>query len=186
MKLHNFNSVYSLAQTLYGASQLQKAGKRPVDKMDKDFINSVEQAKQNAKFGYTPEEQFAVDQMNQNLTNAGRFQARNLSGGSAAVAQSNERSAINQAYMRGLDSIIKGKQLQMNKQAYADDMIQAKQAKSRQLFQDTMAGWQQNQETGGQLLGAGLRNLISANRYRDEVEAQKNINAAGNAWKNTI
>lgn len=175
-----------LAQTLYGTSQLQKAGKRPVDKMDKDFINSVEQAKQNAKFGYTPEEQFAVDQMNQNLTNAGRFQARNLSGGSAAVAQSNERSAINQAYMRGLDSIIKGKQLQMNKQAYADDMIQAKQAKSRQLFQDTMAGWQQNQETGGQLLGAGLRNLIGANRYQQELEAQKNINAAGNAWKNTI
>lgn len=173
-----------LAQTLYGASQLQKAGKRPVDKMDKDFINSVEQAKQNAKFGYTPEEQFAVDQMNQNLTNAGRFQARNLSGGSAAVAQSNERSAINQAYMRGLDSIIKGKQLQADKQAYADQMIQAKQNKSRQLFEDTLNGWNQNQAAGAALIGSGIQNAIGAKRYAETLKSIEEANAAGNAYKN--
>ncbi len=48
----------------------------------------------NAAFGYTPEEKFAIDQQNQNLTNAARFTARNLSGGSAAVALDNLKSAI--------------------------------------------------------------------------------------------
>lgn len=175
-----------LAQGLMGADYLKKAGKRPVDVMDADFIASVEKAKQNAAFGYTPEEKFAIDQQNQNLTNAARFTARNLSGGSAAVAQSNERAAINDAYARGLDSVIKGKQLQMDKQSYADQMIQAKQNKSRQLFQDTLGAWNQNQQAGSELLGAGIRNMISAKRYQDEIEAQKNINQAGNAWTKTI
>jgi len=175
-----------LAQGLMGADYLKKAGKRPVDVMDADFIASVEKAKQNAAFGYTPEEKFAIDQQNQNLTNAARFTARNLSGGSAAVAQSNERAAINDAYARGLDSVIKGKQLQMDKQSYADQMIQAKQNKSRQLFQDTLGAWNQNQQAGSELLGAGIRNLIGAKRYQDEIEAQKNINQAGNAWTKTI
>jgi hypothetical protein len=173
-------------QTAMGAKYLKDSGKRPVDAMDKDFVESVEKAKQNALFGFTPEEKFALDQQNQNMTNAASFAARNLSGGSSAVAQANTRAALNQSYMRGLESLIKGKQLQMDKQQYADAMIQAKQNKSRQLFQDTMTGWAQNQQSGAALLGAGLQNAIGAKRYNDELEAQKRINQAGNAWTNTI
>ena len=173
-----------IAQGLMGADYLKKAGKRPVDVMDADFLASVEKAKQDATFGYTPEEKFAIDQQNQNLTNAGRFSARNLSGGSSAVAQSNERAAINDAYMRGLDSVIKGKQLQMDKQQYADQMVQAKQNKSRQLFQDTLSGWNQNQQAGASLLASGLQGLIGAKRYQETLNTMQEEEAARNAYKN--
>jgi len=173
-----------LAQGLMGADYLKKAGKRPVDVMDADFAASVEKAKQNAAFGYTPEEKFAIDQQNQNLTNAARFTARNLSGGSAAVAQSNERAAINDAYARGLDSVIKGKQLQMDKQSYADQMIQAKQNKSRQLFQDTLGAWNQNQQAGASLLASGLQGMIGAKRYQETLNTMQEEEAARNAYKN--
>jgi hypothetical protein len=49
-----------------------------------------------------------------------------------------------------------------------------------------MTGWAQNQQSGAALLGAGLQNAIGAKRYNDELEAQKRINQAGNAWTNTI
>jgi len=173
-----------IAQGIMGYDYLNKAGKRPVDAMDPDFVQSVEKAKQNAMFGFAPEEKFAIDQQNQNLTNAARFTARNLSGGSAAVAQSNERAAINDAYMRGLDSVIKGKQLQMDKQFYADQTIQAKQNKSRQLFQDTLGAWNQNQQAGASLLASGLQGLIGAKRYQETLNTMQEEEAARNAYKN--
>jgi hypothetical protein len=84
-----------------------------------------------------------------------------------------EKSAINEAYSSALKKAIANKSLMMDKQQYADQMALQKAQMSRQLFGDKMNAWQQNQQAGSALLGSGIKNLISANRYAKELEAQQ-------------
>lgn len=179
-----------LVQAAMGANYLKKAGARPVDQIDPDYLNGisksqgiVERANNAAKYGYTPEEQAAIDSQNNNATEAQRFAARDLSGGSAANAYTMERNALNDSYGRGLQAKLGGRQLQLQKQSYADskqselnNLLQDKANRSRMLFGDTMNAFQQNQQAGSNLVGAGLSNLIGANRYQQELGASQKRN----------
>lgn len=146
---------------------------RPVDEIDPMFLANVSKAQAEAKYGFTPQENFILDQERQNALNAARFAARNYSGGNAASAFNMEKSAINEAYSSALKKAIANKSLMMDKQQYADQMALQKAQMSRQLFGDKMNAWQQNQQAGSALLGSGIKNLISANRYAKELEAQQ-------------
>lgn len=176
-----------LAQTAIGLSYLNKAGKRPIDKIDPDYLQGigtargiVDRANAQAKYGFSPEEMAMINQQNQAETNAQRFAARNLSGGSAANALTNERSAINDSFARGLAAKTQNRNLQLAKQQYADtkqselnSLLADKANRSRALFGDTLNAWQQSQAAGAGLVGAGLQNLTSADRYRQELEAAR-------------
>ena len=175
-----------LFQAGMGISNLLKQGKRPIDKMDPAYNASVEKALGDAKFGFSPEERFALDQQNQNLTNAARFSARNLSGGSAASALNSERRAINESFGRGLMTTIAGQDKQREKQMYADQKVADRAEKSRRLFGDTMSAWQQQQAANSELTSVGLQNLIGASRYKAEQEAQKKINSSRNSYLNSF
>jgi len=161
------------AQVGMGLRGLNKSGKMPVDKIDPLFQSSVDKAQAAAKFGFTPEQQFSIDQDRQNAINAARFSARNFAGGNAGTAFTQERNAINQGWGMGLKAKIAGQELMQDKQRYADTLALQKAGMSRQLYEDKLAGWNQQQQAGSQLLGAGIRNMISANRYQKELEAQK-------------
>lgn len=163
----------SAAQIGMGLRGLNKSGKMPVDKIDPLFQSSVDKAQAAAKFGFTPEQQFSIDQDRQNAINAARFSARNFAGGNAGTAFTQERNAINQGWGMGLKAKIAGQELMQDKQRYADTLALQKAGMSRQLYEDKLAGWNQQQQAGSQLLGAGIRNMISANRYQKELEAQK-------------
>lgn len=179
-----------LVQAGLGLNYLKKAGARPVDQIDPDYLNGisksqgiVERANNAAKYGYTPEEQAAIDSQNNNATEAQRFAARDLSGGSAANAYTMERNALNDSYGRGLQAKLGGRQLQLEKQSYADqkqgdlnNLLQDKANRSRMLFGDTMNAFMQNQQAGSNLVGAGLSNLIGANRYQQELSANDKRN----------
>jgi hypothetical protein len=180
------NYVIPAKQTRMGLEFLSKAGARPVDTVDAGFQDTVNKANANAKFGYTPEEQAYLNMQNANLLNAQKAAARNYSGGSSGNAYAMERDASNESFGRGLEATIAGRKLQLNKQQYADNLNMAKADKMRQLFDDRMSGWQQNQQAGGALLGAGLKNLIGANRYNAELAATQNTNNIGNSWLNNI
>ena len=175
-----------LVQAGIGIKNLLNAGKRPVDKIDPAYNASVERAIGDSRFGFSAEEKFALDQQNQGLTNSQRYNARNLSGGSAANALANERAAINSSYGRGLETTIRGKEIQQEKKRYADAMVADRQEKSRRLFGDTMNAWQQNQSSNAGLVNSGISNLIGASRYNSELEAQKNINSARTSYLNSF
>jgi len=179
-----FDYGIPLAQTAVGLSFLNKQGKRPVDKLDPDYLASIEssqgianEAKKRAQFGFTPEEQFLIDQRNQGLLNQGRAAARNYSGGSAGNAFNQERLSINDSFNRGLAAKVQGQNLMLGKQQYADAkqaetnrMMGDKAEMSRRLFNDTLGAWQQNQSAGASLVNTGLSNLVSAGRYRNELD----------------
>lgn len=174
-----------LLQGYLGFNKLQQAGARPVDQIDPDYLASIATARKNtdlananAKFGYTPQEQFSLDQQNQGALNNGLFAARNYSGGDAGNAFNQSSSAINDSFGRGLQATIQGRQLQMAKQdqaydrqGYLDNLIAGQQRYKRQLYGDKMAGWQQSQQAGSDLLGAGLQNLLGKSRYDEEKNA---------------
>ncbi len=189
-----------LLQAGYGLSQLKKLGKRPIGELDKDYLASIGKAQANvdlsnaqAKYGYTPEEQTLINNQNANLTNMQRSDARNLSGGSSANAYNMERGAINESFGRGLRAAVENRNLMLQKQgiaqdrqAYLDSLIANKANMSRTLFNDKMNAWQQNQQAGAGLLGAGLQNLIGAKRYNDELAAMKETGNIRNSTYDTL
>lgn len=170
-----------VAQTALGLKYLKNAGARPVDQIDPEFTNALANAKSRASYGFTPEEQAQINNNNAGLTSAQRFDVRNYSGGSAGNAINNERSAINDSYGRGLAAAVQNRNLQLGKQQYADQLGLNKVELSRRLFNDKMNAWQQAQETGSNLVGAGVRGLSDANRYEQEKAfQQQNANNANN------
>lgn len=188
-------------QTYLGMKNLQRAGKRPVDKIDPDFLRTIQETKgiageanralgtatAAARYGYTPEELALLNAQNADATAAGRFAARNYSGGSAANAFNMERAALNDSVQRGLMAKVQDTALRLQKQQYADtrrsyadskqtelnNLIENKADRSRNLFNDTLTAWEENQQAGGELVGAGIQNLIGVNRLQNEREAQK-------------
>jgi hypothetical protein len=46
----------------------------------------------------------------------------------------------------------------------------------RQLFQDKMNEFMQKQQAGSELVGAGIQNLVGAQRYKQERMAQDQVN----------
>lgn len=174
-------------QSYLGNKMLQEAGPRPVDKIDPDYLASIDAAKRNlnmaeanAKFGFSAEEQALINQQNAAATNQGRAAARNYSGGSAANAFNMELGAINDGYTRDLTSRVQDKNLKfqkqgiaMNTRAYVDNLIQGKTEMNRRLFNDENTAWLQKQEAGGNLMNAGMTGLVGAARYDAELEAAK-------------
>ncbi len=66
----------------------------------------------------------------------------------------------------------------------ASDMNLQRAGMATNLFNQTLQGWKENQQAGGSLVGAGLSNLIGANRYNAELAAMKNSSGIENNWLN--
>lgn len=164
----------SLAQIKLGRDALKNAGARPVGQIDPTFQANVDRAQAQSKYGFSAEQNFLINQENQNATNAARFAARNYSGGSGGNAFNMERSAINEGWGRGLAAKVADQNLMLDKQQTANQMSLQKAQMSRQLFDDKLNAWNINQQAGGNLLGAGIRNIVGAGRY---ASALASINA---------
>jgi len=176
------NYILPYQQYKMGQKFLAQTGKRPVDKIDPDFLKTVTRAQANAQFGYTPEEQALIDSNNVSALRAGQNAAKNYSGGSASNAFNLTRSAANDFYGRGLQSAIANKNLMLNKQAYADQLNQSKADMSRRLFQDTIGAWKENQNAGGNLVGNAIQNMIGANRLNQEMRFQSKLAQNSNPY----
>lgn len=170
-----------IVQTAIGLKKLKELGKRPVDSLDPQYLQAiaktsgdVQTARENAKFGYTGEEMSAINQENAGLTNAGRAFARNIAGGSSAAGLNAERSVLNDAFGRKLQSKISDNALKMQKQEQAmarqqdlNSMLAHKQELNRRLFSDTLGAWNADQAGAGQLINAGLSNAMDAMKYNN-------------------
>lgn len=183
-----------LIQAGLGAAYLKKAGARPVDQLDPDYLNSISTAQgnvalaqANAKYGFTPEEQTQINNQNQNLTNAGNYAARNFSGGSSGNAFNLTRANLNDAANRNLNTAVQNRNLMFQKQGiandrqqYLDSLIGNKVNMSNRLFNLKLDAWQQQQQTGAGLIASAAQNALGARQWNQELQASKDRSAMYN------
>lgn len=182
-------SFVGIGQAALGVNML-KDEKRPVDKavIDPTYNAAVNRSIQDAKFGLTPEQKFMATQDIQNALNDAKTVGLNTSGGSGVQAFNTNRAAINDAWRNKLGLKQADLEARMNKQKYADAMAADRanilSANRRQAFNDAMATFQQKQQAGSELVGAGLQNIIGAYRFNKEMQNNRNVNDASNPYKN--
>lgn len=178
-------------QAALGLNMIGKE-KRPIDKsvIDPTYTANVNRAQQEAQFGFTPENRALLEQQQQNALNDARFSARNFAGGSAGTAFNQERAAINQGWTNALNLRSADQDLRMEKARYADQQVKERanflDSQRRRAFGDAMDTFQQRQQAGSELIGAGIRNTIGAYRYGKELSAQEEAERQANAYKQTI
>lgn len=167
----SIEQMIALTQAGLGLSQLLADGKRPVDMLDPDFEKSVTDAIDESKFGLSDQQRtYASNGIERNRRN-GIADIVNLSGGNSGTALANINSANIAAddQMTGLS--IQSENLRLNKKKYADSLVAAKAGMKRQLFDDKIGAFEQDQTAGAALLGSGIKNLIGSMRYDKQLAA---------------
>jgi hypothetical protein len=165
----------SVLQAGYGLQQLMK-DKRPIDKLDPAYDQLTNEAIAASRYGYSPAQRALLEQQITQGRIGQQAQINQLAGGNAAVGLTNSRAAINKEMMNRLQLASEDERLRMQKAQVAGQMAGSRAGMSRQLFADNMAAFQQKQQSGADLLGAGLQNIVGAARYRQEKMAQDQIN----------
>lgn len=176
----DFGKGLALAQTGLGIEQLLKDGKRPVDSLDPEFVQSVNDAKAESNYGISPLERSIADRGIDRNRAADVQNIINLSGGSAGTALGNIRAASMAADEAKGNLSAQSEALRLQKKRYADNLIAQKAGMSKQLFNEKLGAFQQNQDAGSMLLGAGIKNLIGNQRYRTELAADAETNKLSN------
>ncbi len=179
------------AQAGLGYNML-KGSTRPVDKsvINPTYDANVNRAQNEARFGFTAENKALLEQNAQNALNDARFSARNFAGGNAGTAFNQERAAINQGWTNALQLRSADQDLRMEKARYADQAVKERanflDSQRRRAYGDAMDTFQQKQQAGSELVGAGIRNTIGAWRYNKELNAQEEVERQANAYKGTV
>jgi len=182
-------SIVGIGQMLTGKKMLS-GEVRPVDKavIDPTYNASVEKALQQATFGFSPEQKFMAQQDIENAKRDSMRMGVNYAGGSGTQAFNLNRAAINDAWKAKLGLSVADQETRMAKQKYADvmaaDRANILSANRRQAFNDAMYTFQQKQQAGGELVGAGLQNIIGAYRFNKELQRSDKVNDASNPYKN--
>jgi hypothetical protein len=175
-KLSNIDptAFVGIGQSALGLNMLGKE-KRPIDKavIDPTYNAAVNRAQQDALFGLTPEQRFMAEQDIQGGLNDAKFAGLNSS---ASDSFNRNRAAINDAWKNKLGLKQADAEMRMNKQKYADAMAADRAtilaANRRQAYNDAMNTFQQKQQAGSELIGAGLANTIGAYRFRQDQQAR--------------
>jgi len=167
----------ALGQTSLGIQQLLQDGPRPVDSIDSDFMASVNEAKKDANFGLSPLERSIADQNIERSRRGGIRQIIALAGGNSGAAMSNI-AAVNIANADNINNLAQtSERLMMDKKRYRDNLIGMKAGMARQLFQDKLNAFEQDQMAGANLVQSGIRNYIGSLRYDKQVQADAELEA---------
>jgi len=175
------NFMLPRRQVRMGTEFLAKTGARPVDQISPEFQDAYNKAQQEARYGFSPEEQALIKNQNLNALKQQREAARFYGLGYAG-----ERQAINESFGRGLSAAVANKERMLQKQMEANQLGLQKADMSRRLFNDQMNAWQQNQQSGAELVNAGLTNQINAKRYADVLMNLQKNKAVESSWLNNL
>tara|TARA_R110000822_G_scaffold305127_1_gene430660 strand:+ start:1672 stop:5367 length:3696 start_codon:yes stop_codon:yes gene_type:complete len=175
-KLNNVDptAFVGIGQAALGLNMLGKE-KRPIDNavIDPTYNAAVNRAQQDALFGLTPEQRFMAEQDIQGGLNDAKFAGLNSS---ASDSFNRNRAAINDAWRNKLGLKQADSEMRMNKQKYADVMAADRASilagNRRTAFNDAMNTFQQKQQAGSELVGAGLANTIGAYRFKQDQQAR--------------
>jgi hypothetical protein len=168
-------NVLAGAQAGYGLQQLLK-DKRPIGQIDPAYSALTDEAIAASKYGYTPTQRAILEQDIINARTAQQARINQLAGGNAAVGLTNARVALNEEVMNRMKLAGEDERLRMQKLQAALQPAGVRAQMGRQLFQDKMNEFMQKQQAGAELLGAGIQNLVGAQRYKQERMAQDQIN----------
>lgn len=172
-------------QGYLGYKQLKKDGTRPVDAgtIDPEFTAAIEQAKNDAKYGISPEERNIAERGIQTQRAADVANILNASGGSGGTALANIRAAGNQAQNNLGNLSAESERLRLEKQRYANSLLGQKAMMARniqrQQFEDKLNAFNVNQQAGANLLGAGIQNAVGALRYNREARRADELSKTG-------
>ena len=172
-------NILAAGQMGYGLYSLIKDGKMPVDKIDPEVNKAIARAEQDAMYGY---DMSTKSQLKSDLESS-RIGLVNLAtqsaGGDAMQANALARAATNQ-YSKGLAELASNDTtLQMQKKGYRDNLVMNRAAMNRQLYQDKLNAFNMNQETGAQLLGAGITNFYTNRRMDRQMKMMADAEASG-------
>jgi hypothetical protein len=171
----NIENILASAQAGYGLQQLLK-DKRPIGQIDPAFSKLTDEAIDASRYGFTPQQRAALNQDIVNNRIAQQQRINQLAGGSASVGLTNVRAALNEELMNKYKLAAQDEQMRMQKLQGAAGLAGTRAQMGRQLFADKMSEFMQNQQAGSELLGAGIQNLVGAQRYKREKMAQDQIN----------
>lgn len=177
-----------------GLRNLKKAGDRPVDQLDPDFLRSVSRSagttaetKARSEYGLDPATLAYLNQQNQLATRQAMANARNYSGGSAANALSLSGAALGDQFGRTLQTKVADAQAKeakygdyLNAQRYQDQLTGMKADMNRRLFTDNLNAWQQDTNTAGALINTGLTNAIDSYRADQRMKNYKQVMSQAN------
>jgi hypothetical protein len=175
----NYSSALEMAlagaQAGYGLQQLLK-DKRPIGQIDPAYSALTDEAIAASKYGYSPTQRALLEQDIIRTRQAQQARINQLAGGNAAVGLTSARAALNEEVRNRMELAAKDEQMRMQKVQAALQPAGVRAQFSRQLFQDNMNEFIQKQQAGAELLGAGIQNLVGAQRYKQERMAQDQIN----------
>ncbi len=176
----NPENALSFLQMGLGVQQLFADGQRPVDRLDPDFLASVERAKSDARFGFDPATRAAYER-DINLGRTGAIGlAAQTAGADPLKANAYARLATND-YASNLAKLASADaNLLLQKQRYSDSLVANKAAMKRQLFEDSMRAFDINQVSGADLLSSGIENFFTNRRTQQARDAEAKANAASN------
>ena len=87
-----------------------------------------------------------------------------------------ERSASNNAFTRSLQNASANTELQQQKQGFAANLALQKANMSRNIFEDSLRAFEQKNQAAGQLVGAGISNVMDTNRFANYMKLRNQEN----------
>ena len=167
----------SAAQAGLGlASSLALMGKEPEEyKPSGELQDAFARATSAAQYGLTPLERSEMEKDIEAGRRVSSSNIRQASGGSAGTSLAGELAVslnANKAYL-GVQQY--DKQLQMQKQMYADNFIVPILTEKQFAYTDKMNRYNQKVAASANLLNAGIHNVVGSLRYGEQVGVEEKI-----------
>ncbi len=171
----NVEKGIALAQTGLGVDQLLKQGKRPVDTIPADYLSAVTKAGRESQYGLSPQEEAKVNR-DIEIERRGRVAAASQSGLDAQSQLNYGMAAGEQASEANANRSVLSDRLKQEKERYYNTLLGNKAGMSRQLFEDKLNAFGQNQMAGAGLVRAGGENFLGSRRYDREAASANEMN----------
>lgn len=175
----NVEKAFGLTQAIWGAQQLIKQGKRPVDTIPSDYLAAIEKAKTESQFGLSPAEEAKANR-DIELQRRGEIARASQSGLDAQSQLMYAKSAGITADEANLNKTVASEQLRKQKTMYYNTLLGDKANMSKELFKEKLDTFDKGQMAGAGLMKTGLDNTWGARRYDREVARNNRAVATGN------
>jgi muramidase (phage lysozyme) len=163
-------ALAAVLQTGIGAYQLWKAGKRPKDKIDGAIMGQLSDALNDK--GWDPAVEAAANDRIELNRRADVANINNLAGGDTATALANSVSASNNANRAVVALASQKEGIRMAKNQRADSLATTVAGMKRNIFQDDLTAFNDNQKSAANLMQSGIANYFGAMQNREDQKRE--------------
>lgn len=175
-------TALGVGQTAAGlAGTIATALNKPEDyKPSEELRDAFGKAQARAQYGLTPLEKSELEKDIESNRMASAFNVRNMSGGSAGTSLANELAVSLNANKARLNVEQYDKQLQMQKQLYADRFISPIMAENQFIYQNKMNKYATDVASWAGLAQSGIHNVIGSLQWQDQKKFEDRLSAIEN------